>query len=259
VDRESGAGNGQPPGEPVEPRQRWRLAFRCAASDHPDARRDLVAAWVDRLAATGLPLTSRGAGRARQPLALGAPLPLGMAAERELADLVLTERLPAWRVREAVAATLPGGYQLVELGDVWLGAPPLAGAVAGADYRVTLASDADPGPESLGGAADALLSEPSLPRVREKGGRDVVYDLRPLVAGIEVLGGPSTALRIRVRFDPERGSGRPEEVLGALAERLGRPVAAGSIVRERLLLAEDLGQHVRNEPHSAPVPSGTAV
>jgi radical SAM-linked protein len=267
VDRESGAGNGQSPSEPAQPRQRWRLAFRCAASDQPDARRDLVAGWVERLAATGLPLASRGAGRARQALALGAPRPLGMAAERELADLVLAERLPAWRVREAVAATLPDGYHLVELGDVWLGAPPLAGAVAGADYRVTLLSHADPGPEILHEAADALLAEASLPRVREKGGRDVVYDLRPLVAGIEILDGPPTSLRIRVRFDPERGSGRPEEVLGALAERLGRPVGAGNTVRERLLLADDLAEHIAEErhpgrspgPHPRPVPNGTAV
>jgi radical SAM-linked protein len=259
VERESGAGNGQSPGEPAEPRQRWRLAFRCAASDQRDARRDLVPAWIDRLAAAGLPVASRGAARARQALALGAPLPLGMAAERELADLVLTERLPAWRVREAVSATLPSGYDLVELVDVWLGAPPLAGIVAGADYRLTLASDADPGPEPLRGAADALLAEPSLPRVREKGGRDVVYDLRPLLAGIEVIDGPPATLRIRVRFDPERGSGRPEEVLAALAERLGWPVAAGSIIRERLLLADDLEEVVAGERHSARAPSGAAV
>jgi radical SAM-linked protein len=255
VVRETGPGNGQSPSELAEPRQRWRLAFACAASDQPDARRDLVATWVDRLAATGLPLASRGAGRARQPLTLGAPLPLGMAAERELADLVLTERLPAWRVREAVGATLPNGYHLVELGDVWLGAPPLAGAVAGADYLVTLASNSDPGPASLRSAADALLAEATVPRVREKGGREVVYDLRPLLTGIEVLGGPPTGLRIRVRFDPERGSGRPEEVLAAVGERLDQPVAASRVVRERLLLADDLAAAVPDER----VPSGTAV
>jgi hypothetical protein len=147
----------------------------------------------------------------------------------------------------------------VELGDVWLGAPALAGAVAGADYRATLASDTDPGPERLREGADALLAEPSLPRVREKGGRDVAYDLRPLLAGIGIVGGPPTTLLIRVRFDPERGSGRPEEVLGALGERIGRTLTWEAIVRERLLLADELQQQTADEAPPARVPSGAAV
>jgi hypothetical protein len=123
---------------------------------------------------------------------------------------------------------------------VWLGAPPLAGTVAGADYRVTLEPGGDPGPEALRAAATALLGDETLPRVRQKGGRDVTYDLRPLLAGIEVLGGSPTVVGIRVLFDPERGSGRPDEVLGALSDRMGRQLAATEIVRERLLLADEM-------------------
>jgi uncharacterized protein DUF2344 len=223
-----------------EPRQRWRIAFRREAGNDAEARRDLVADWLDRLAATGLPLASRGTGKARSSLALGAPLPAGMAAERELADLLLAERLPAWRVREAVASALPGDCDLVELGDVWLGAPPLAGSIAGADYRLTLTADADPGAALVRQAAGSLLAEQNLPRVRQKGGRDVTYDLRPLIARIDVLDGPPAVVLVRVRFDPERGSGRPEEVIGALSDRLGRPIVAAETVRQRLLLADDL-------------------
>jgi radical SAM-linked protein len=239
VERDSGVGeDGQ--GAGGEPRQRWRLAFRRSAGDASESPRDFIPDWLDRLAATGLPLASRGGGRARTALTLGAPLPIGMPAERELADLLLAERLPAWQVRRAVTEALPRGCDLVELCDVWLGAPPLAGTIVGADYRVELAPDGDPGANLVRDAADALLAEPSLRRVRQKGGRDVTYDLRPLIAGIEVVGGPPTVVRIRARFDPERGSGRPDEVLAALSDRLGRPVAAAETVRERLLLAEDI-------------------
>ncbi|MDQ2965226.1 MAG: TIGR03936 family radical SAM-associated protein, partial [Chloroflexota bacterium] len=216
------------------------------AGDGAESRRDLVPDWLDRLAAAGLPLASRGGERARTALALGAPLPVGMAAERELADLLLADRLPAWRVREAVAAALPDGCELVEVDDVWLGAPPLAGSIAGADYRVTLGPDADPGVEVVRGAGESLLAEQSVLRVRQKGGRDVAYDLRPLVAAIEVLPGHPTVLKIRVRFDPERGSGRPDEVLAALGERLGQAIVAAETVRERLLLAEDLADATAN-------------
>ncbi|MDQ2965014.1 MAG: DUF2344 domain-containing protein, partial [Chloroflexota bacterium] len=146
MERDSGTSDGTKAGF-AEPRQRWRIAFRRRAGADAEAPRDLVPDWLDRLAATGLPLAIRGGGKARTALALGAPLPVRMAAERELADLLLAERLPAWRVREAVTAALPNGCDLVGLDDVWLGAPPLAGAIAGADYRVTLAPEGDPGAE----------------------------------------------------------------------------------------------------------------
>ena len=54
-----------------------------------------------------------------------------MAAERELADILLTELLPRGEVREGIGAGLPDGWRLVDLYDVWLGAPALAGQVVG--------------------------------------------------------------------------------------------------------------------------------
>jgi hypothetical protein len=48
-------------------------------------------------------------------------------------------------------------------------------------------------------------------------------------------------VRARTRFHPSLGTGRPEEVLAALADALGRPLTASAIVRERLLLADELG------------------
>jgi hypothetical protein len=44
----------------------------------------------------------------------------------------------------------------------------------------------------------------------------------------------------RTRFHPELGTGRPEEVIGALSTIIGRPLTVASIVRERLVLADDL-------------------
>ena len=41
-------------------------------------------------------------------------------------------------VRDRIGAGLPEGWRLVDVYDVWLGAPALAGQVAAADYRITL-------------------------------------------------------------------------------------------------------------------------
>ena len=170
----------------------------------------------------------------------GAPLTVGMASEGELLEIVLTERLPAWQVREALTPDLPDGWSLVDLADVWLGGPALVGRVVAADYRVTLGGSGDA--PAIASAAQALLDARSILRERLKSGSPVTYDLRPLLADIQMVDpGPPVSIGIRTRFHAELGTGRPEEVVLALAVRLGTPLTIDSIVRERLVLADGPG------------------
>jgi len=61
------------------------------------------------------------------------------------------------------------------------------------------------------------------------------------VADVAVVGdGAPLVVRIRTRFDPALGTGRPEEVVAALGDVLGRPLEIRSTVRERLLTHDDL-------------------
>lgn len=202
------------------------------------SQRDTFAAWDEAIVAAGLPVWTGDAAKPRLRLAFGAPLSVGMVAEGELIDLVLTERLPAWRVRDALGPHVPTGWTLVDLADVWLGGPPLAGRVVAADYRVSLGGSVTR--PQVGEAAAALLAARALPRERAKGDGTVRYDLRPLLADITVVGpGPPVVLGIRTRFHAELGTGRPEEVVLAIADRLGTPLTIDAVVRERLVLAED--------------------
>ena len=89
-------------------------------------------------------------------------------------------------------------------------------------------------------AAGVLLDADRLPRERQKGGSTVTYDLRPLLASVSVLPGPPPTIRTRTRIDPERGAGRPDEVVAALGDRIGIPLEVLTIVRERVLLDEDI-------------------
>jgi radical SAM-linked protein len=204
----------------------------------PVAQRDVVDAWTAAFESAGVPIARTEGDRPRRSISFGAALPAGMAAERELIDVFLVERWPAWRVREAVEPHVPDGWQLVELADVWLAGPPLAGRVAAADYRIELAGDADPA--SLTRAASELLAAENLPRERVKGTGSIPYDLRPLLIDVAVLPGPPVVITTRTRLHPELGTGRPEEVLAALGDRLGTALEATAIVRERLLLVDDL-------------------
>ena len=227
----------------AEPRQRWRLTFTRDPVPADAVGRPGLDAWQEMLAASGLPLAgleAGGAGRAR--IAFAAPLPAMATGEAELADLWLLSRLPRWTVREALVDRLPAAHRWIGAEDVWLGAPALAGRVVAADWRIVVDDVPVETRERLAVAAGTLHAARTLPRTRVKGTTEKRYDLRPLLARLSVepaasVGG--TVVRMRTRIDPELGSGRPEEVVAALAEAADCTLAIGAITRERLLLIDD--------------------
>ncbi len=226
------------PASNAEPRQRWRLVVARSAAAPEQPQREVSDGWFAAIEDAGLPVAWTEGARSRPRIAFGAPLPVGMAADAELIDVVLTERWPAWRLREVLTEHVPDGWRLVDLQDVWLAGPPLAGRVAAADYRVVLAGFVPV--DRLRSAADELLAAPNLPRTRARGDDRVEYDLRPLLIDIAIEDGPPLTMITRTRFHPELGTGRPEEVVAALGGGMGEALEASSIVRERLILAEDL-------------------
>jgi radical SAM-linked protein len=212
--------------------------MRRSADAPPLAQRELADAWEDALTESGLPVAWTDAATPRMRVSFGAPLPVGVAGEAELIDLYLTERVPTWLVREELSARLPAGWTLVDLYDVWLAGPALPGRIVAADYRITLGSGVSAA--AVEAACARLMAAPAIPRDRMKGGASVRYDLRPLLADVAlVAAGPPVVVRARTRFHPELGTGRPDEVLAALADAAGKPLDAASIVRERLILADE--------------------
>jgi radical SAM-linked protein len=225
-------------GEPGAPRQRWRLVLRVQSSNEPGQRPSGSRGWADSLLAAGLPVSFTSGGR--QPrVTPAAALPLGIAGEREIVDVFLAERLPIADVRARLQAALPAEVALVDLFDVWVGAPAAPAAARFADYRV----EATGAPEAtVRSAVERVLAARSLPRERRREKRTSAYDLRPLVERLEVWrwddaapGGPAGVLRMRLRHESD-AVGRPEEVMAALAEVSAASLQAGQITRERLLL-----------------------
>jgi radical SAM-linked protein len=214
------------------------VTFGRAAStgDEIPSGRDYIGRWEETLLASGLPVLVLASGRPR--IALGAPLPTGCAAEAELLELWLTELRPAWAVREGIEPGLPPGHRLTVLESIWLGAPALSGQIAAADYEVRL--DGDVGAAELQAAAKRTLDATTLPRDRLKGGVVKTYDLRPLIVSLEAGGAEDAGVKMRTRIHPELGTGRPDEVVAALADEVGRPLPIVSTVRRRLLLVDEL-------------------
>jgi radical SAM-linked protein len=231
-----------------EPRQRWRIVFRRAATA---SQRELVPAWEQAVVESGLPVLMSPGERPRPRLVFAAALPVSAAAEAELADLTLIERRPVWDVRERLERVLPPGNELVSLFDVWLGEPALPGLVIAAEWRITLREETPV--EPLRAAVGELLAATSLPRDRQRAGTSTVYDLRPLLGHLSVGATSPPTLHVRTLYHAERGVGRPDEVIAALSERAGRPLTIASLVRERLELADR-----RSGAHAAQRRSPTA-
>jgi radical SAM-linked protein len=218
-----------------EIRQRWRLTFARDEAARYLSHLDAVRLWERAFRRGEIPLATSEGFNPRPKLVFAAPLQLGMLAEHDLADLFLAERLTSPDLRRRLAAGMPSGYRVVDLHDVWVGAPALAPQLAAADYRVTLFNVE---PADLAAAAARLMASDKLPRQRHREKRTISYDLRPLLlearvgapdpavlgwdaAGSTPAGQAAAGLWLRLRHSQEGGSGRVEEVIAALAGELG--------------------------------------
>jgi radical SAM-linked protein len=225
-----------------ESRQRWRVVFGRDEDGRYLSHLDAVTQWERALRRGRVPMATSEGFTARPRLIFAAPLQLGMLAEHELADLYLAERLTRAEMRSRLGGGLPRGYGLVDLWDEWIGAPALAPQLAAADYRMTLPGIARAAAET---SARALLDATELPRHRRREkAQGVDYDLRPLLIDLRIAAGEAgTGLWMRLRHQQEGGTGRPEEVVAALAEASGpepAPLEMARPVRERLWLAGEL-------------------
>jgi radical SAM-linked protein len=228
---------GLPVHPPSEPRQRWRVVYSRERLEGL-SQRDAMGLWEAAAATSGLPVAMLPGDPARPRMAFAAPLPAIASGERELVDLFLTDRRPVWEVRERLIRVVPERHRLVELYDVWLGEPSLAGLVTAAIWRAEL--EGTPNAADIELAVRRLTEARSLVRERRKGDRSIEYDLRPLLGRIEAL---STASRPVIGFETmfhvERGVGRPDEVVGALGDAIGTRLEIRTLVRQRLRLATD--------------------
>ncbi len=208
---------------PVPVRQRWRLVYRRTAAAAGLSQRALETAWLAALEASGLPIAPTGPASSRPKVVFGPPIPVGAVGERELLDVYLRERVTAAEARRRLQPVLPTGCELIDVHDVWVGAPALPAAIVAVDFRVELdvgANERARVAKALRAAARALLSADRLQRIRVRGGRAREYDLRPFLVDLrlEPTDGDRICLAMRLRVAPEAGAGRPDEVVRALLE-----------------------------------------
>jgi radical SAM-linked protein len=213
-----------------EIRQRWRLTFARDEEARYLSHLDAVHLWERAFRRGEIPLATSEGFNPRPKLVFAAPLQLGMLAEHDLADLYLAERLTSPDLRRRLASGMPRGYRVIDLHDVWVGAPALAPQLVAADYRVALFNVKH---DDLVVAVARLMAAEALPRQRHREKRTISYDLRPLLLEAQVHAPDPAAMAhatadlaavglwLRLRHSQDGGSGRIEEVVAALAGELG--------------------------------------
>lgn len=222
-----------------EAAQRWRLILERAPRE--TTQRDAELAWEGVLERSGLPVVRSTAGRRAPRILFAVPLSVGMTGAAEPAEILLEQRLREVDIRGALV-DLPSGDRLLDLHDVWVGAPGLPSLVVAADYRVELVAGPQSSSTALERAIERLLGTVRIERIRPGSGR--AYDLRPLVERLELLpalgpGADVPVLRMRLRHAGEAGTGRPDEVLAALGDAAGLTLGAAVTVRERVILSDE--------------------
>lgn len=206
---------------------RYRITFAKRGPIRYSSHLDLARAWERSLRRAGVPLAYSGGFNPRPKLQLAAALPLGHCGEAEVLDVWLEKPMAVEDVARALAAVLPDGLTVSQVGQVRLREPALQTRVVAAEYRVTV--EWDEPREQVEARVEGVLGATELPH--ERRGRQ--YDLRRLIERlwVEQAGRGEVVLGMQLAAR-EGATARPEAVL----EVLGMGGAAFTRYQRRRLM-----------------------
>jgi len=172
---------------------------------------DLHRAWERTLRRAGTPLTYSQGYNPRPKLNIGQALPLGFTSANDLVDVWLEERWQEARLLQSLRNAAPPGLEIQAVEELEPAAPTLQKSIQSTEYHVSVADEIDP--SALQARLTTLLESETWPRER----RGKKYDLRPLIESLSLKteSGEQTLI-MRLKAD-EGATGRPDEVLEALA------------------------------------------
>jgi len=158
---------------------RIRLTFRKEEPLKYISHLDLLRAWERMLRRAGLPVAYSQGFNPHMKVTIAMPLPVGCTGEREIADVIVKERLAPDRIVAALVPACPEGMAVVDAREVPLQGPALPGLIRQATYRLTLSGIS----EQKVRQRVAMLLEQRQVQVQF---RDQSFDLRPLVHSVAV-------------------------------------------------------------------------
>ena len=215
--------------------QRLRITFGQAGALRYVGHLDMVRTWERGLRRAGVPLAYSGGFHPGPRFYFASGLPLGATGRAEIVDVLLTEAITPEAFLAAVGPHLPPDLSLAHAEEAPLKTPALQAVLQASVWQVDVESDEPPA--ALAGRIDALLAAEAVSASKRRKGRQVDYDLRPLVLAISYQGQPEPGwhrLSMTLRSEPS-ATGRADAVLAAL----GLSEAVARIERVQLIFTSE--------------------
>jgi radical SAM family uncharacterized protein/radical SAM-linked protein len=169
----------------------------------------------------------------------GPPLPLGYDGDAEYLDFETAGPADVPAVLAALRAASPPGLEIRQIARVPLQGRSLFDMVTLQVYRVVIPKERLPGPGPAEDLAARVTGAAELPVHRERNGTVKTRDVRPLVAGVEVIGETEGELELLLRLRRVGdATARPDEVL-----RAAGPFPAGEESWWRITRTANLVEH----------------
>ncbi|MFN0094085.1 MAG: TIGR03936 family radical SAM-associated protein [Dehalococcoidia bacterium] len=216
--------------------QRIRLRFRKGTRVRYLSHLDVLRYWERCLRRAELPLSYSQGFTPHPKLQFAGPLPLGFAAESEIVDITLDERVTLETFVERLAAQTTDELSVVTVEEVAVSGPAPQSVAAWADYVVLVEGVDIAEAES---AVRAFSEASEWPYLDDRRDRPRTIDLVALTAGLscrEAEGGVELLMRLSAHQD---ATARPEMLVASLLP--GRE--AGLITRLSIELDERSAAH----------------
>lgn len=218
-----------PDNTPVK--QRLHITFGKFDALRYTSNLDVAKLWERVLRRAGLPILYSAGFNPRPRLQLASALPLGISSECEILDVALREPVALDGLVERLAAVSPPGLRVITINAVPVRSPALQTRVRSAEYRVRFLDLEAVDQDALRARVQALLAAGAVDAQRERKGRSMTVDLRPLIYDVYVDEQSDLIAHLAVG---DFGNVRPDELLAEL-DLAEQPV---SVHRFRLHLAE---------------------
>lgn len=193
-------------------RQRLRITFAKGEPIKYISHLDLMRTWERALRRAQVPLAYSEGFNPRPKISIASALPVGFTGRAEVMDIVLSRHTSPYNLTKRLKPYLTPGLEILSVEEVYLSLPSLQSQMRYAEYRVIVESE-----ETLAEMekrVERMLAAQSLPRQRERKGKAIEYNLRPLIDDLWLEGreGAAWVLGMRLQSDSQ-ATGRPDEVL----------------------------------------------
>lgn len=216
-------------------KQRLHLTFGKFDALKYTGNLDTAKLWERVLRRANLPILYSEGFNPHPRIALATALPLGISSECEIVDVALKERITLEGVIERLMSVSPPGLRIYSISEVPVRSPALPTLVRSAEYRLRFEDGISR--EVLQERIHAFMSATTVDTQRERKGKSVTVNLRPLVFGLHMDDSGDLIAHLAVG---EQGNLRPEELL----KEMGLDDQLVSVHRFRLHLVEGTEQFI---------------